>query len=135
MARCFLTGVQFRLEDAFVLNRRDSRDLLDALKERVANLRRVIDQFSPLDEDGGDVAVALSAGAGFSRKKHRLVCKAVADVIAPGFAEIRLFIPWSEYHSHARLATMHDVRRRVEATRREQGAASAHTEDERKREP
>lgn len=135
MARCFLTGVQFQLEDAFVLNRRDSRDLLDALKERVANLRRVIDQFSPLDEDDCDMAVAHSGRAGFSRKKHRLVCKAVADVIAPGFAEIRLFLPWPEYHSYARLATMHGGRRRAEATLREQGAVPAHPEDEHKRIP
>lgn len=111
MVRCFLTGVQFCLEEAFVLNRREARDLLDALKDRVASLRRVIDQFSPLDDEDDNAAVAHNGRTGFARKKHRLVCKAVADALAPGFPEIRLFLTWPEYHSHARLATLHGLRR------------------------
>lgn len=111
MIHCFLTGVQFRLEEAFVLNRREAHDLLDALKDRVASLRRVIDQLSPLDEDDGNAAVAHPGRSGFARKRHRLVCKAVADALAPGFPEIRLFLPWPEYHAHARLATLHGLHR------------------------
>ena len=35
MISCFMTGVQIQLEDAYVLNRREARDLLDAMKDRV----------------------------------------------------------------------------------------------------
>lgn len=112
MIHCFLTGVQFPLEDAFVLNRRDAHDLLDALKERVASLRRVIDQLSPLDEEeGGNSRVAYTGRGAFARKKHRLVCKAVADALAPGFPEIKLFLAWAEYREHVRLIALQALRR------------------------
>lgn len=110
MIRCFLTGVQFPLEDAFVLNRREARDLLDTLKDRVNSLRRVIEQFSPMDEENENVEITRSARNGFARKKHRLVCKAVAEVLAPGFPEIRLFLTWPEYHLLTRIATLHTLR-------------------------
>ena len=111
MVRCFLTGVEVALEDAYVVNRRDSRDFLDALKDRVASLQRVLEQFSPLDAAGDWSAQAGDGVRKFTRKRHRLVCKAVAEVLAPGFPEIRLFLPWPEYHSHARLATLQGMRR------------------------
>lgn len=84
---CFLTGVQFHLDQAFVLNRREARDLLDALKKRVASLQRVIEQLSPLDDADAGTAAALTSRAGFAPRRHRLVCKAVADALAPGFPE------------------------------------------------
>ena len=107
---CFLTGVQFHIDKGFVLNRREARDMLDALKQRVASLQRAIDQLSPLDEYDGYAATGVSGRAGFARKKHRLVCKAVADALAPGFPEIRLFIPWPEYQSRAHLASRQVLR-------------------------
>ncbi len=79
MARCFLTGVEFRLEQAFVLNRRDAHSLLHMLKDRVACLQRVIEQYSPLDVDEGKLAWQVRKG--FAPKRHRLVCKAVAEVL------------------------------------------------------
>jgi hypothetical protein len=90
MVRCFLTGVEFALHDAFVLNRRDARDLLDVLKDRVACLQRVIAQFSPLDTPEAELFARAPKGA-FVPKRHRLVCKAVADALAPGFPEIQEF--------------------------------------------
>ena len=104
MVHCFLTGVQVGLEDSFVLNRRQAHDLLNVLKDRVASLRRVVEQFSPLDKQDGYQDVPVARRAGFAPKKHRLVCKAVADALAPGFPEISLFMPWPAYHSQARQA-------------------------------
>ncbi|MDP2817716.1 MAG: hypothetical protein Q8O29_05450 [Polaromonas sp.] len=104
MVHCFLTGVQFPLEDGFVLSRREAHDLLYVLNDRAASLKRVIDQFSPLDGAEGNMATdRLSQGGGVARRKHRLVCKAVADALAPGFPEIKLFLAWPEYHSRALL--------------------------------
>ena len=48
-AQCFMTGVQFALDSAFVLNRRDARAPLAVLNDRVASLR-VVDQLAPLDD-------------------------------------------------------------------------------------
>ena len=102
MARCFLTGVQFALEDAFVLNRREARLLVAALNNRVASLGRLIEQFSPMD-DAPEIPLPVhSRQAGFARKNHRLVCKAVAAALAPGFPEIKLFVDWPLYRSQLR---------------------------------
>lgn len=129
MVRCFLTGVQFPIEEAFVLNRREAHDLLDVLKDRVASLRRVIDQLSPLDDEDSNAGPAHFARPGFVRKKHRLVSKAVADALAPGCPEIRLFLDWPAYRSQARIAI------RVHANPPRQPAASALSDDENKQFP
>jgi hypothetical protein len=100
MARCFLTGVEFPLQQAFVLNRRDAHNLLHVLKDRVACLQRVIEQYSPLD--AYETKAPGRAGNGFVPKRHRLVCKAVADVLSSGFPEI-------EYRSDARRIALHGV--------------------------
>lgn len=113
MIHCYLTGVECRQEDSFVLNRREARDLLEALKDRVASLRRVVEQLSPLDDKDIDTGVPPSRRAGFAPRKHRLVCKAVADAMTPGFPEVALFLGWPQYqamarktiHQHARGAT------------------------------
>ena len=104
MVRCFLTGVQFPIEEAFVLNRREAHDLLDMLKDRAASLRRLIDQLSPLDDEDSNAGLAHSRQSAFVRKRHRLVSRAVADALAPGCPEIKLFLEWPQYRSSARQA-------------------------------
>lgn len=102
MISCFMTGVQIQLEDAYVLNRREARDLLDAMKDRVASLRRVVEQYSPLDDQVGYEALPAMRRATLAPKKHRLVCKAVANALAPGFPEIKLFLAWPQYQKNSR---------------------------------
>lgn len=101
MVHCFLTGVQLEMDKAFVLNRREARDLLAALSDRLTSLRRLIDQFAPLDEgeepDHGWKGQRRNAA---TRKRHRFVCKAVADAMAPGFPEIKLFQTWLAYQTN-----------------------------------
>ena len=115
MVRCFLTGVQFPIEEAFVLNRREAHDLLDRLKDRVASLRRVIDQLSPLDDEDGGAVPAHVRRNDFVRKKHRLVCQAVAEALAPGCPEIRLFLERPEYRLQARFAVRFNAHAREAA--------------------
>ena len=111
MAHCYLTGVQVCLENAFVLNRREARELLEVIKDRAASLRRVIEQLSPLDDQDEQVGVPAARRASFAPKKHRLVCKAVADALAPGFPEIRLFQEWPAYQAAARKVIRQGARR------------------------
>lgn len=107
MVHCYLTGVQFPLDEGYVLNRREAHGLLVALKDRIASLQRIVDQLSPLD----DVDTSRQRGRmPPARKSHRLVCKALAEALAPGYPEIRLFIPWRQYRVHARLTEFHSLR-------------------------
>lgn len=129
MVRCYLTGVQFPIEEAFVLNRREAHDLLDRLKDRVASLRRVIDQLSPLDDEDGGAVPAHVRRKDFVCKKHRLVCQAVAQALAPGCPEIRLFLEWPEYRLQTRFAI------RLSAHAPQEAAVPAVSEDENKCHP
>lgn len=99
MVRCFMTGVELTLESALVLNRREARDLLVKLQDRVASLRRLIEQFSPLDEEPPFPSIGPAPSARSARKRHRLVCKAVESALAPAFPEVRLFVAWPEYQA------------------------------------
>lgn len=106
MVHCFLTGVQLTLESAFVLNRREARGLLAALNDRAATLCRLIEQFAPLDENVGGAVIGDSRRVAATRRKHRLVCKAVVDAMAPAFPEISLFLEWPQYQGQVRTNTL-----------------------------
>ncbi len=97
MARCYLTGVEFTLEDAYVLHRREVHDHVARLNDRVASLQRLIAQLSPLDIEEPAPSGSPSQPNRLPRRRHRLVCKAIADALRPGYPEITLFIAWPEY--------------------------------------
>ncbi len=97
MVRCFLSGVEFELKNGRVLNRRAARDLLDALRDRVAGLQRIVIQTAPMDETVEEKFWPGSPRFQAAPKRHRLVCKAVADAMAAGFPEIELFVSWEQY--------------------------------------
>ncbi len=91
MARCFLTGVEFRVENGHVLNRSDAYRLLRTLRKRAENLERLLAQLSPLDKPAADDARAMKRAGG---RQHRMICKTVADVLAQAYPEIELFLSW-----------------------------------------
>ena len=91
MARCFLTGVEFRVADGHVLNRSGAYHLLRALRNRAESLERLIAQLSPLDKPVADDTRAMKRPRG---RRHRMICKAVADALAQAYPEIELFLSW-----------------------------------------
>jgi hypothetical protein len=110
MIHCYITGVQCEIKDSYVLNRREARDLLDRLKDRVASLRRVLEQLSPLDDVEAREFAMAPKYMNFSAKKHRLVCKAVAKGMAPGFPEIKLFVTFEQYRANVRKTVLRGLR-------------------------
>ena len=110
MARCFLSGVEFELKDGRVLNRRAARDLLDALRDRVAGLQRIVMQTAPMDETVEEKFWPGSPRFQAAPKRHRLVCKAVADAMAAGFPEIELFVSWGQYVTQSKKTVVQAIR-------------------------
>jgi len=106
---CFLTGVQIHIDQGYVLNRRAARELLGKLEERAASLRRLIDQLSPLDEAVIDPLASPWQKKGAVRRKHRLICKAVADAIGPGYPEAKLFLQWTEYRANSQVVARRGI--------------------------
>jgi hypothetical protein len=91
MARCFLTGVEFRVEDGHVLNRTDAYRLLRTLRRRSESLDRLLAQLSPLDEPVAEDPRVMARTRG---RQHRMICKAVAGALAQAYPEIELFLSW-----------------------------------------
>lgn len=110
MINCYVTGVRCEINDAYVLNRREAHDLLDRLKGRVASLRRVLEQLSPLDDTELSEFAVMAKSRKFAPKKHRLVCKAVAKGMAKGFPEIKLFVTWEQYQTKVRKTVLQGLR-------------------------
>lgn len=100
MTRCYFTGVAFLPDEGYVLNRQKAHYLLHDLKSRADSLEHLIEQLAPVDVE--PEVQAASQGLN-PRKRHRLVCKAVAETLASAYPEISLFRPWSEYVAGARL--------------------------------
>lgn len=97
MARCYFTGVEFRVDDGNVINRSDAHRLLRTLKRRSESLERLIAQLSPLDVAAED-ARAMKRPRPRARQ-HRMICKAVADALARAYPEIELFLSWPALHA------------------------------------
>lgn len=91
MARCYLTGVEFFVQDGYVLNRGDAQHLLRTLKRRSESLERLITQLAPLDDVAIDNARASSRR---NRRQYRMICKAVADALGGAYPETELCLPW-----------------------------------------
>lgn len=101
--RCFLTGVEMGLDQAYVINRRGARELLFELSDRVCRLRRLIEQLAPLDSM--PVRAANANDIGPAPRRHRLVCAEAALVMAQGFSEVTLFLAWPDYRARVRKAS------------------------------
>lgn len=98
MFRCFLTGVEVELENAYVLNRAVLYRVLRGLKQRTESLERLLQQLGPQDE----VIVRQLAGQPpVTKKNRRLVSKAVAEVFRAAAAEPDLFIPFTTFAASA----------------------------------
>ena len=110
MIRCYLTGVQIPIENAMMLNRREALNQLTALREQLTSLQRTVDQFSPMDDMPQAAHPAFAKKKNFASKKHRLVCKAVADALAAAWPGTKMFIAWGEYTAQVRVAKQRQLR-------------------------
>jgi hypothetical protein len=100
MARCYLTGVEIPLDEAFVLDLTTAHRALRELKEKVATLERLVAQLGGTDL----VPIPNRRGAGtFLRKDRRVVSRAVALALAAGFPDRELFLPWTVWRARGRL--------------------------------
>jgi hypothetical protein len=99
MARCYLTGVEITLDDAFVLNLTTAHRTLRELKEKVATLERLIAQLGGTDL----VPIPNRGGAGtFLRKDRRVVSRPMALALAAICPDRCLFLPWTIWRARGR---------------------------------
>jgi hypothetical protein len=96
MAKCFLTGIEVNVTDAYVLDNATAYQALKDLRQRATVLDRLIQQLGPLqDTEVYDPKHRKSV----IRKDRRLVCRTVADALSPSYPEKNLFILLTDYRS------------------------------------
>lgn len=112
MERCCLTGVEFSLDNGFVLNRRAVRRMLNELNLRSERLQKLLLQYGPLDvvpitfrarakpkqhQATNESKQAVAPATRTTQKKHRLLCEAAAKVLNMSEPDLDLFITWPRY--------------------------------------
>lgn len=94
MAKCFITGVDLPLEEAYILDIGAAHRALRNLRQRGATIERLIEQLS-LQDDAE--AYDIKTHTRTTRKNRRLVSRSVAEALSVTYPEESLFIVWTEY--------------------------------------
>lgn len=94
MAKCFLTGIEVPMENAYLLDQGATRRALRSLRERVAAMERLLAQFTPRDSvEVYDYKTRKPA----VKPQRRLVCQSVASALSALYPEAQLFITWPQF--------------------------------------
>jgi len=99
MPKCFMTGMEIRLEDAFILDRSEALRAMRELRGKLKALERLVAELGELEK------VELPdkrTGKTFTRFDLRMVCLSVAQALSAIWAEKKLFIRWSEWKAQRR---------------------------------
>jgi hypothetical protein len=114
--KCFLTGVEIPLEQAYVLDISAARHLLRDLRLRISTLERLVDDLGSIDK----VEVRdPQSGAIQTRKDRRLVSDSMAKALSSASPEKEIFVLWTTWRSrrpaHA-LQAQHSKKKKHQAT-------------------
>lgn len=94
MAKCFITGLDVDMKDAYVLDVGAATRALRSLRQQTAALDRLVEQLSPKDEiEYFDVR----RQAMWVRKDRRVVAPTVAQALSAAYQETPIFVPWPEF--------------------------------------
>ena len=99
MAKCFLTGIEMQMENAYLLDQGAARRALRTLKERASVLERLLAQFTP--KDSVEVFDYHTRKASV-RQQRRLACQSVATALSASYPESPLFISWPEFQARCK---------------------------------
>ncbi|TFH50486.1 MAG: hypothetical protein E4H01_02275 [Lysobacterales bacterium] len=94
MPKCYMTGIEIRLDDAFILDRREASRALKELRGKQKALERLVAELGEVDR------VELRdwrTGKTFTRIDSRMVCISVAQALSAIWSEKTLFVRWSEW--------------------------------------
>jgi hypothetical protein len=102
MAKCFLTGIDVPMENAYLLDQGATRRALRSLRERVAAMERLLAQFTPRDSvEVYDYKTRKPA----VKPQRRLVCQSVALALSALYPETQLFITWPQFQERCAALT------------------------------
>jgi hypothetical protein len=95
MAKCFITGVDLPIHEAYILDRMAANWALKDIREQLATLERLIENLGSMDDaEVFDVKKRET----IIRHDRRLVTFAVAEALSAAYPKTKLFMPWKEWH-------------------------------------
>ena len=94
MPKCFFTGIEIQMEDAYLLDRGAAKRALRDLKLRVVAVERLVSQLSAKDEVEAYDHKSQSTKV---RSQRRLVCATVAGALSASYPESPLFVAWPKF--------------------------------------
>jgi hypothetical protein len=90
MARCYLTGIEFPIEDGYVLDKSTVHREVRTLKAKTQNLARLLDLLGPTDRTSLRQKTVL---------RRRLVCRDVAQALSAGLGGQSVFLSWRDFRA------------------------------------
>lgn len=90
MARCYLSGIEFPIENDYVLDKPLVYREIRALKAKAEDLTRLLDLLGPAD------CIVLCRK---TTVRRRLVCADVARALSAGFGERGVFMSWRDFRA------------------------------------
>lgn len=91
MAKCYLTGLEIDLDSAYILDRVQARRTIQALRQQLIALERLVEQLEPVDK----IPVVQPGATGAKTKKQRrVISKRMAHAYLESYPGMRLFVPW-----------------------------------------
>jgi len=118
MPKCFLTGIEVPMENAYLLDCGAAKKALHNLKLRVAAVERIVEQLSP--KDRAEVFDYRSQRIEV-RPERRLVCQTVAAALSTSYPESPLFVAWPAFKAR-RPPLFREFRKRGNGAHESQGA-------------
>jgi len=97
MAKCHITGVWLRPEEAYVLNISEAHAIAHDLRNKLREIESLLEQLGKYDEVD---RVGRKKDEVFKRMDCRLVTPSMAEVLGRTFQDRPLFIPWVEWHQN-----------------------------------
>jgi hypothetical protein len=99
MPKCHVTGLDVRLEDAYILNKCEASY---AIRDMRAKIRAIENLVADLGELEKKEMTDRGTGKQFVRLDSRLVCARVAEALTAIWPERKLFIKWIDWREQRR---------------------------------
>jgi len=94
MAKCFITGVDMSIHDAYMLDRTAANRAVKDIRQQLAALERLIEQLGSIDDAE---VFDIRKHETVIRRDRRLVTSSVAATLSAAYPKEKLFITWEEW--------------------------------------
>ncbi len=93
MFKCYLTGIELKEEEAFVLDIGAARRAIKKLKDKTFALERLIQELGQIDK----VEIRNRKGKSIRQNRRRLISHNLAEAYSKTYPEDNIFVRWRDW--------------------------------------